>query len=58
MKKDKDFFGQGKWKKSIEEMKEISKKEKFNYGSLYPPPLLNIDLDHIVVDELHLMMRI
>lgn len=58
MTKDEDFFWTGKMKKSIEEMKELSKKKKINFGSLYPPPLLNIDLDHVVVDELHLMMRI
>lgn len=39
MTKDEDFFWTGKMKQSIEEMKELSKKKKINFGSLYPPPL-------------------
>lgn len=37
MTKDEDFFWTGKMKKSIEEMKKLLKKKKFNFGSLYPP---------------------
>lgn len=50
------FFWTGKMRTSNTDMKEYSKKKTFNYGSLYPR-LLNIDLDHIVIDELYLMIR-
>ena len=43
--------------RTLQEVKEMSKKSKDNYGC-YKEPLLNIELDHIIVDELHLLLRI
>ena len=43
--------------RSLQEIKETSKKSKDNYVCC-KEPLLNIDLDHIIVDELHLLLRI
>ena len=43
--------------RTLQEVKEMSKKSKDNYGCCQEP-LLNIELDHIVVDELHLLLRI
>ena len=57
MTKDEDFYRTGKMMKSISDMKAYSQKKKLNYGSLHPP-LLDIDIDHVIIDELHLMMRI
>ena len=38
-------------------MKEMFKKSKDDYGCC-KEPLLDIELDHIIVDELHLLLRI
>ena len=43
--------------RTLQEVKEMSKKSRDNYGCC-KEPLLNIELDHIVVDELHLLLRI
>ena len=43
--------------RTLQEVKEMSKKSKDNYGCCREP-LLNIELDHVVVDELHLLLRI
>jgi len=43
--------------RTLQEVKEMLKKLKDNYGCCQEP-LLNIELDHIVVDELHLLLRI
>ena len=57
MSKGELFYCQHEMKKTIDEMVKLCTKKVSNYGSVHPP-LLNVDLDHIVVDELHLMMRI
>ena len=43
--------------RTLEEIWEMSQKSKENY-CCDKQPLLNIPLDHIVVDELHLMLRV
>jgi hypothetical protein len=49
------------WSKEIvrtnQEMKLFCSKSKSNFGCIHPP-LLNIELSHVVIDELHLLMRI
>jgi len=49
----------GRTMKEIKEMckQNPTKKNKYNYVCTREP-LINIDLDHIVVDELHLMLRV
>lgn len=44
MTKDEDFFWTGKMKKSIEEMKELSKKKKLILGHYNPPPYSTLTL--------------
>ena len=34
-----------------------TKKKTNNFGCIHPP-LVDIDIEHVVVDELHLLMRI
>ena len=43
--------------RSLLEMKEMSQTSADNYGRCNVP-LLGIELDHIIVDELHLLLRI
>ena len=55
MTKDLDFYNFG-------ELKRTSQEIRYFHGSkkvlLHPSPLFNIELDHVVLDELYLMMRI
>lgn len=43
--------------RTIEEIKQMAGKKKDNYGCVNPP-LIEIDLDHVILDELHLMLRV
>ena len=52
-----DDFNSPPLARTLNEVKEMSKKSKDNYGCCREP-LLNIELDHIVVDELHMLLRI
>ena len=49
------------WSKEIvktnKEMKLFCSKSKSNFGCIHPP-LLKIELSHVVIDELYLLMRI
>ncbi|KAK3082818.1 hypothetical protein FSP39_006271 [Pinctada imbricata] len=54
--KPENFYASDKNKRTVEEMKRMSQ-SKSKFGCVRPP-LLDIDLDHVVIDELHLMMRI
>jgi hypothetical protein len=58
MSKPVDFYWSDDMRRSIQEIKNLSLKsgnEKFGCNH---PPLLNIPLQNIVPDELHLMLRI
>ena len=55
MSKDMDFYYTGEMKRTLQEIKEFHSSTKF---CCIHPPLFDIDLDHVVLDELHLMMRI
>ena len=44
-------------KRTLEEIHKLAKQSKANYCCINPP-LLNIELDHVVLDELHLLLRI
>ena len=50
-------FNQPEMSRSLEEMHAMSTKSKDNY-CCHHPPLFNIDLDHVVQDELHLLLRV
>ena len=51
------YFNSKPLSRSLQELKEMSKKSKDDYGCC-KEPLLDIELDHIIVDELHLLLRI
>ena len=55
MSKDIDFHNTGEIKRTLQEIREFQGSTKF---CCIHPPLFDIDLDHVVLDELHLMMRI
>lgn len=57
MSKSELYYYEDKTVRSPEEISKLCKRSHSNYGCINPP-LLNIDLDHVVIDELHLMMRI
>ena len=61
MSKSKDYYWSKDLVRNIEEMESLSLSGKGrnadNYGCLHPP-LINIPLNHVVPDELHLMLRI
>lgn len=44
--------------RTLEELKKMHQKAKGENYCCVHPPLLNIPLDHIILDELHLMLRI
>ena len=52
-----NYFNSPLLARTLQDIKEMSKQSSDNYGC-YREPLLNIKLDHIVVDELHLLLRI
>ena len=54
----KYFYHEVDQKRTLEEMKHMCQKKNDNFGCIHPPPLINIDLDHVVPDELHLLLRI
>ena len=43
--------------RSLQEIKEMCQKKTDNY-CCFSEPLLDISLDHVVIDELHLMLRV
>ena len=57
MDKHYTYYNSKPHARCLQEIKEMSKKSKDNYGCC-EDPLLNIDLDHIIVDELHLLLRV
>jgi len=57
MSKDENYYSSEKMKRTLHEMKILQSKKSNNFGCIHPP-LLNIDLNHVGVDELHLLMRI
>ena len=57
MDREFNYFNSPPLARILQDIKEMSKKSRDNYGCCREP-LLNIELDHIVVDELHLLLRI
>lgn len=55
MSKPMNFYWERTMARTITEMKEHAKQHKF---SCEHRPLLNIPLENVVLDELHLMLRI
>ena len=57
MSHDHRHFNEGPLRRTMKEIKEMASKSKNNYCCVRQP-LVEIDLDHIVLDELHLMLRV
>ena len=57
MSKDENYYSSEKMKRTLHGMKILHSKKSNDFGCIHPP-LLNIDLNHVVVDKLHLLMRI
>lgn len=57
MSKPEEFYWSDGQARTLEEMKEMAHKTSNNFGCINPP-LLNIPLENIRVDELHLLLRI
>ena len=57
MSKPEHYYSEGSLIRTIEQMKLYAGKKASNFGCIHPP-LIHIDLNHIVIDELHLMMRV
>ena len=55
MSKPKDFYWDDSRKRTLEDIKSSAQKQQF---SCQHPPLLNIPLENVVLDELHLMLRV
>ena len=57
MSKPENFYSEGNIVRKIDQMALLANKKTNNFGCIHIP-LIQIDLNHIVIDELHLMMRI
>lgn len=55
MSKPIDFYWEEDMKRTLQDIKECALKQSF---SCEHHPLLNIPLENIVLDELHLMLRV
>lgn len=55
--KDLLFYKTAPLKRTLETIKKQCKCNKSNFGCSNPP-LINISLDHVVADELHLLLRV
>ena len=57
MSQPKDFYCTVPMKRTLQEIKDMSKLKTNNFCCIHEP-LLNIELDHVILDELHLLLRI
>ena len=56
MSYDLDYYNSPPMQRNIAELKQMAKKKTGNFCKF--EPLLNIDLDHVVLDELHLLLHV
>ena len=57
MSYDISYYNSPPLKRTIEEICEMAGRKKENYCCNHQP-LVHIDLDHVILDELHLMLRV
>ena len=57
MNKPDNYYNDEPLRRTLEELKEFASKSKGESYCCVHQPLLNIPLDHIILDELHLMLR-
>lgn len=55
MSKPDNYYESSPQKRTLEELKRCCHLKR---GNCINPPLLNIPLDHIILDELHLLLRV
>jgi hypothetical protein len=55
-----NFYHQNEQKRTLEDIENLCSKKSDNYGCINPPLIstIKIDLDHVVPNELHLLLRI
>ena len=58
MSKPDDYYDCHPQCRTLEDLKEWCKKKGKNNFCCVHPPLLDIPLDHVVLDELHLLLRV
>ena len=57
MSKVEDYYWNDEMRRTLEDIVQRCTQKKDNFGCILPP-LLNIKLDNVRVDELHLLLRI
>lgn len=57
MNHEKDFYNKPPLQRTLKELKELSKKGRENFCCEHEP-LLHIELDHVILDELHILLRV
>ena len=55
MSKEEKYYSEKPMARTLEEIRKCAHKQSY---SCVHPPLLNVPLENIVLDELHLMLRI
>ena len=58
MSKPDDYYDEDPIRRTLQEIKQFASKSKGENYCCVHQPLLNIPLDHIILDELHLMLRV
>ncbi|XP_022808035.1 uncharacterized protein LOC111345047 [Stylophora pistillata] len=58
MSKPDNFYDKDPIRRTLQEIKQFATKSKGENYCCVHQPLLNIPLDHIILDELHLMLRV
>lgn len=58
MTKPDTYYDSSPLRRTLEELQECAEKSKGENYCCVHQPLLNIPLDHIILDELHLMLRV
>ena len=58
MSKPDDYYDEDPMRRTLEEIKQCASKSKGENYCCVHQPLINIPLDHIILDELHLMLRV
>ena len=58
MTKPDTYYDSSPLRRTLEELHECAQKSKGENYCCVHKPLLNIPLDHIILDELHLMLRV
>ena len=58
MSKPDDYYDEDPMRRTLEEIKQFASKSKSENDCCVHRPLIDLPLDHIILDELHLMLRV